>query len=134
MMAPWVYQQARAEAAIHIQLRRDTGGPPVGGQTSVHVFGKIERIFRDGSRALRLGQEITFTIPVINPFAESDRSPGSTIYHSWERLCRTRWLEGFFEWDGGLHLVHSQVAPILGPTEEPVCRPEETAFLCAGNI
>jgi hypothetical protein len=134
MMAPWVYQQARAEAAIHIQLQRKAGGPPVGGQTSVRIFGRIERIFRDGSRALRLGQEIAFTVPVINSFAESEGSPGSTIYHSWERLGRTRWLEGFFEWDGELHLVHSQVAPILGPTEEPVCRPEETGFLCDGNI
>jgi hypothetical protein len=134
MMAPWVYQEVRAEAAIHIQLFREAGGPPVGAETSVRILGRIARIFRDDTAALRPGQKIAFTVPVINPFAKAGCSPGSTIYHNWERLSRTRWLEGFFEWDGELHLVHSQLAPILEPTEEPVCRPEEEGFLCAGNI
>jgi len=133
MMAPWVYQQARAQAAIHIQLRWEAGGPPVATQTSVRILGRIECIFRDNTGALRRGQKIAFAVPVINPFTEADHSPGSTIYHSWERLSRTGWLEGFFEWDGELHLVHSQLAPILGPTAEPVCRPEEEGFLCTGN-
>jgi hypothetical protein len=134
MMAPWVYQDARAQAAIHIQLRWEAGGPPVGGQTSVRILGQIERIFRNANGALRLGQKIAFTVPVIDPYADTDRSPGGTIYHNWERLSRTRWLEGFFEWDGELQLVHSQLAPILGPTREPICRPEEDGILCTGNI
>ena len=134
MMAPWVYQKARAEAALHIQLRWEAGEPPMGTQTSVRIHGRIERIFRDRTGALHCGQKIVFTVPVISSFVDADPTPGSAIYHSWERLRRTRWLEGFFEWDGELHLVHSQVAPILGPTEEPVCGPEQEGFLCTGNI
>jgi hypothetical protein len=134
MMPPWVYQHARAEASVHIQLRCEAVGPLVGTASIVRIRGRIERIFRDHSATLCRGQRIAFTVPVSNPFAEVDRTPSGAIYHNWDRLCRARCLEGFFEWDGELHLVHSQIAPILEPTAEPVCRPEEEGFLCAGNV
>ncbi len=134
MMPPWVYQYARAEASVHVQLRCEAVGPLVGPERIMRIRGQIERIFRDRTGTLRCGQRIAFTVPVSNPFAEADQTPSGTIYHNPDRLCRARWLEGFFEWDGELHLIHSQITPILGPTGEPVCRPEDESFLCAGNV
>ena len=68
MMAPRVSQQARGEAAIHIQ----SGGKlaaPVGTPTSVRIVGRIERVFRDYTGTLRCGQKIAFTFPVVKRHA-----------------------------------------------------------------
>jgi len=54
MMAPFVYEKARANAALHIQLRRCRIAPQPADATSVCVTGWVLRIFRNrGDHSIR---------------------------------------------------------------------------------
>jgi hypothetical protein len=133
MMGPQVYEKARADAPMHVQLWRSGALPPNG--DSVRVTGLIVRIFRDRAHVLHWGQRVSFTIPVIDQGRLDAPMPGGTIYHDWERMGRARWLEAFLESSGGkIHLVQSQVAAIRGPTRRPVCGPDVKGFICEGNF
>jgi hypothetical protein len=130
MMAPWVYESARAEAPMHIQLRcssiQSRG-------SSMRIEGRVVRIFRDTAHQLYWGKRISFSISVSG--GESGCMPGNTIYHSRDNFAAARWLEAFLESDEGkLELVYSQVAPIRGPTLRPVCGPDQEGFLCRGDL
>jgi hypothetical protein len=135
MMAPFVYEEARADAPIHVQIRlfgtadrpRDAG--------SVRVHGRVARIFRDRDHVLRWGQRVSFTISVINRERSGAPELSGTIHHDWERMGRARWLEAFLQpWNGELHLVRDQVLAIRHPTRRPVCGPDAKGFICEGNF
>lgn len=135
-MSPEVYQQARANAPMHVQLLR--GG--VRGQRdqrggSVRVHGWVVRIFRDRDRALHFLQPISFSISIIPSRREEPPMPSGQIRHDWGYLGRARFLEAFLEEsEGGLHLVLSQVLALRYPTVRPVCLPGAEAFLCEGTL
>jgi hypothetical protein len=135
MMGPYVYEEARAEAPIHVQIwcarraRRDVG------EASVRVHGWIVRVFRDRERQVRWGRRVSFTVPVINRERTGSPELSGTIFHDWERMGRARWLEAFLEcWEGDMQLVRSQVLAIRHPTRHPVCGPDVKGFICPGNI
>ncbi len=135
MMSPQVYEEARADAPIHLQLWQfhGAGRRPDGG--SVLAAAWVVRIFRDRDRVLHLGQRITFRVPVIHAYGPGGPELSGRIYHDWDRLGRARWLEAFMESaDGQFELVLSQIAAIRRPTMRPVCGPDEKGFLCAGNV
>jgi hypothetical protein len=131
MMAPSVYEEARANAPLHIQLRRSRMAPPPTDATSVRVTGRVLRIFRNRGGPLHFGQKIRFFIPIINSARSAPPVLDGTIRHAWDRIGPARYLETFLEfWDDEFHLVRSQVAPIRCPTWRPVCGPETKGF-CA---
>lgn len=135
MMSPEVYEEARANAPMHVQLLRIDGTHRSGHTSSARISGRIVRIFRDQDRALHLGQRLSFDVPVIDRSRSGPLTPSGTIYHDGERLGRARWLEAFLEsWHGEIQLVHSQVLAIRHPTLRPVCGPEVKGFLCPGNL
>jgi hypothetical protein len=134
MMAPEVYERARADAPLHIQVwrARTQSSPP--SVDVVRINGRVVRIFRNHGGVLRWGQKITFTVPIIGP-NRGPPMPSGNIRHAWERIGPSRYLEAFLEaWDGELHLVRSQVAPIRRPSLRPVCGPSVKGFVCPGNL
>jgi hypothetical protein len=135
MMAPHVYEEARANAPIHVQLWRPRGGETLPRGASVRTTAWVIRIFRDRDHAVGLGRRISFDVPVMHPIGSNGPELSGTIYHDWNRLGRAHWLEAFMERsEGGLELVHSQIAAIRHPTLRPVCGPDARGFLCEGNL
>lgn len=135
MMAPFVYERARADAPIHVQIRRFGSADRERHDNSVLVHGRIARIFRDRDHVLRWWQRVSFTIPVIDRERTGSPELSGTIYHDWERMSRARWLEAFLQsWKGELQLVRSQVLAIRHPTRQPVCGPDAKGFICEGNF
>ena len=135
MMGPYVYEEARADAPIHIQIRRFGSANRSAGDDSVRVHGRVVRIFRDRERVLHWWQSLSFFIPVINRERTGSPELSGTIHHDWEWMGRARWLEVFLEsWNGEIHLVRSQVLAIRHPTRRPVCGPDAKGFICPGNF
>lgn len=133
MMAPFVYEQARANAPFHVQLCRCYRVGLPDDTASLRVTCRVLRIFRNGGGSLHFGQRVSFTIPLINragrPLLDG------VIRLDPDYLFQARFWEAFLDgWDGEFHLVRSQIAPIRWPTWEPVCGPEIEGFLCRGNF
>ena len=134
MMAPFVYEEARADAPLHAQLCHCRPARLPADATCIRATGRVLRIFRNRGASLHLGQKISFCIPVIGPAGSAPALDG-TIRHDRYRIGRARFLEAFLDyWDSEFHLIHSQVAPIRYPTKRPVCRPETKGFLCEGHF
>ncbi len=134
MMAPHVYEEARATAPIHVQLWQWRGAPAPPAGRSVLMVARVVRIFRDRSRALRIGQRVAFRVPIIQPSGPGGPELSGTIRHNWDRLGRAHWLEAFMQSENGeIELVHSQIVAIRRPTLRPVCGADTKGFLCAGN-
>lgn len=135
MMGPYVYEEARANAPIHVQIRRFGPAPRRAYSDSVQVHGRVVRIFRDRFHALHWWQRLSFPIPVINRERTGPPELSGTIHHDWEWMGGARWLEVFLEpWNGELHLVRSQVLAIRHPTLRPVCGPDAKGFVCEGTF
>jgi hypothetical protein len=134
MMAPHVYEEARATAPIHVQLwQARARSKPDGG--SVLLVARVVRVFRDRDHAVHLGKRVAFHVPIIHRSGPDGPSLGGTIYHDWDRLALAHWLEAFMESaDGKVELVLSQIAAIRHPTRRPVCGPDQKGFLCEGNL
>lgn len=134
MMAPLIYEQARAEAPFHVQIWCGRLEPPSKSGRTIRVTGRIVRIFRNTDRSLHWGQRVSFMIPIINAGSDAPTLDG-TIRHAWETVGPARYLEAFLEsWEGEIHLVRSQLAPIRHPTRRPVCAPDVKGFLFEGNV
>ena len=132
MMAPFVYEKARAEAPMHVQIWRPRIETAPHNDSVVRIDGRVVRIFRDRRSDLCWAQRVRFVVPIIDHASKSE--PSGDIRHAWERIGPIRFLEAFLEaWEGQIHLVHSQIAPIRHPTLHPICGPDEKGFLCQGN-
>lgn len=135
MMAPEVYEQARANAPMHVQIWRPCIEPSPQNTPFIRINGRVVRIFQNRGGVLHWGQKISFTVSVISSRAAPIPMPSGDIHHRWERIGPVRFLEAFLEaWGGEIQLVHSQVAPIRYPTLRPVCDPNDKGFLCQGNL
>ena len=133
MMAPEVYERARADAPMHVQIWRPSVESSPRDASYVRINGRVVRIFRNQGGVLQWGQKISFPVSIVDRNAIP--MPSGEIRHAWERIGPARFLEAFLEaWEGEIHLVHSQVAPIRHPTWRPVCGPDEKGFLCRGNM
>ncbi len=134
MMAPHVYEEARANAPMHVQLLRIGALDRPGHSGSARIDGRIVRIFRDREHQLRWGQRVSFGVSVIDRSRSGPPELSGTIYHDGERLARSRWLEVFLEaWQGEIQLVRSQLLVIRHPTLQPVCGPDAKGFLPTGG-
>ena len=129
-IAPEYFQEARAEAPIHLQLRLekrpDRRDPSVGG--------KIVRIFRDDARRLRRGQRIYFHIAWNDASRASDARDEPPILGgqrfaldiAWLRAARyleaylmPAWRDGREDPAGGFEVVRDQVTALRRATVEP---------------
>jgi len=132
MMAPFVYERARAEASMHVQIWRPHPASSFRAGPVGRIDGRVVRIFRDRGSALHWGQRVSFMVPTID--RKASPSPSGVIRHAWDRIGPARFLEAFLEaWEGQIRLVHSQVAPIRRPTVRPICSPDQAGFLFDGN-
>ena len=140
MMGPHVYEAARADAPIPVQLMRIGSAPRPRNADSVRIHGRIVRTFRDPRPPAPLGPARQLHHPRHQPgqpFREALRELSGTIYHDWDRMGRAcAELEAFLEsWEGKLHLVHSQVLAIRHPTRHPVCGPDaKRGLLVRGKL
>ncbi|MBS0221243.1 MAG: hypothetical protein JSR91_10925 [Proteobacteria bacterium] len=135
MMAPFVYEEARTEAPMHVQIWRPWLHSPHNETRIGRIDGRVVRIFRDRGRQLRWGQSVSFPVSIIDRKAQSPPTMSGEIYHDWERIGPARFLEAFLEaWNGKIELVYSQIAPIRYPTLHPVCGPDQKGFVCLGNL
>lgn len=118
MMAPEVYQEARAEAPYHVQVAIDDVSVPDETPDDCTVRGKVVRIFRDAPGKLMDGASLTFPIACIrdgdSPFV------GGTIWTQVEDLSRARFIEVYLvDRDGGLDTALWQSRIIEEPTDTP---------------
>jgi hypothetical protein len=135
MMAPFIYEQARANAPFHVQIWRGRVESLPNDDGSIRVTGRIVRIFRNSDRSLHWGQRVSFSVPIISHTRSDNPTLDGTIRHAWETVGRARYLEAFLEsWEGEIHLVCSQVAPIRHPTRWPACPSDAKGFLFEGNV
>ena len=134
VMAPHVYEEARANAPMHVQLIRFGALYRPGHSDSARIDGRIVRIFRDREHRLHWGQRVSFAVSVIDRSRSGPPELSGTIYHDGERLGHARWLEVFLEaWQGEIQLVRSQLIVIGHPTLHPVCPPDAKGFLPDGD-
>ena len=134
MMAPEVYERARADAAMHVQLLRVGALERPGHEASARVHGRVVRVFRDRDRRLHWAKGIAFDVSIIDRSRSGPPELSGRIYHDGDRLARARWLEVFLDYDQGeFRLVRSQLVVIRRPTWEPVCGPEAKGFLGEGG-
>lgn len=125
MMAPHVYEQARANAPIHLQMLRTGRVDWQPGSDSARVTGRIVRIFRDRDHQVHLAQRITVAVSVSARSRSGPPILNGTVSYDIERLRRARWFELFLqEWNGDLLLVRSQLSMIRHPTVRPVVGPD----------
>lgn len=135
MMAPHVYEDARANAPIHVQLWQVGGAHARREGASVRTHARVVRIFRDREHVLHWGQRISFQVPVMSANRSDGPELSGTIYHDWSEMGRVHWLEAFMEsFSGDIELVRSQVVAIRHPTLHPVVGRDAKGFLPPGNL
>lgn len=138
-IAPEYFQQARAEAPIHLQLRLEKR--PDHADSS--VGGKIVRIFRDDAQRLRRGERIRFDIR----WNDSDRARGArdeppvlggqrfALDIAWLKAARyleayltPAWRDGRADSAGGFDVVRDQVTALRHTTATPVNPPDREGY------
>ena len=120
-LAPQYYQQARENAASHLQLRIDEVVLLPDQQSgNCEVRGTVLRDFRGNTEP---GTPLRFHLNCQTP--EVTPMPGSSAWHDYERLRDARFAEGFFNASAP---VHGQLAIIAAERESPWC--EATSGRC----
>ena len=123
-VAPQYWQQARARAPIHVQIRLDKRPDPA--EEDPFVAGPLVRIFRDTTGQLRLGGVVSFPVNWEDRSREPDPDrpirigkQSFPIDITWLRAAA--FLEAYLEpAGGGLHVVWDQVTPLARATRRPV--------------
>ena len=129
-IAPEYFQEARAEAPIHIQLKLER----LPGKTDSSAGGKIVRIFRDDAHRLKRGERIYFRIS----WNDSNRASGArdeppmpggqrfALDITWLRAARfleayltPAWRDGREDPAGGFEVLRDQVTALHRATAEP---------------
>lgn len=126
MLPPYVYEQARVNAAEHAQVEvLHVGRPAANGENDGGAFGacrvdgRVARVFRG---RLRVGEAVTFDVFCSTPGA---RLPvGGTIWTHLDALDGARVLEGFFNRAGpGLEVARDQIYIVPAVRAAPYCGP-----------
>ena len=117
-LPPWVYQEARAKAPLHVQIDIAKVSLPASTPGTCTVSGKVLRIFRDTPGTLSTGRVIEF--PVACSRAGEMVPVGGTIWQDADTLAAARFIEVY------LDIVDSRYVPALdqariidAPSEEP---------------
>ncbi len=125
-MPPWVYEQARATAMQHLQVRvlRVVGPPETPGEC--RVTGEVVRIFRDRSAELTLGVRLDFDVSCSR---RGDKVLlGGTLWTDYDELVAAKYLEVFLNRsERGYQLALWQSRIIESPTERPTFAPTTKA-------
>ena len=79
MMSPQVYEEARANAPIHVQLWQFRGANRSYEAGSVRAVARVVRVFRDRDHGVYLGKRIAFSVPVIHRSGPGGPELGGTI-------------------------------------------------------
>lgn len=129
-IAPEYFQEARAEAPIHVQVKLER----LPDNADSTAGGKIVRVFRDDTRRLRSGERIYFRIA----WNDSSRASGTrneppilggqrfALDIAWLRAARfleayltPAWRDGREDPAGGFEVVRDQVTALRYATAEP---------------
>ncbi|MFG1404084.1 hypothetical protein [Xanthobacter sediminis] len=100
-MPPYVYENARRDAASVVVLRVRTVTTPAGGYGACRVSGVVRKVERG---TLRPGQALMFDVPCAKPGAQPPL--GGTMYQPVAALVRAPYGRAWL--DAGGHVVLSQ--------------------------
>lgn len=131
-MSPEYWQRARREAPIHLQIRLETR--PDLRQRGRLAGGPIDRIFRDETGQLKLGQRISFFVPLddgTDGGAHPEPMPGSGQGFCVDAAAMkaARFLEVYLApRNDGFEVVRDQVTVLRSSTRQPVNPPDSEDY------
>lgn len=102
LMPPYVYENARRDAASVIVLKVKTVTTPAGGYGACRVKGVVRKVER--GTALRPGMAVEFDVPCLKAGAQPPL--GGTIYQPVDTLVKSRYGRAWLDAEG--HVVVSQ--------------------------
>ncbi len=118
VMPPEVYQKARMEAPLHVQVAISDVAVPEATPSACIVSGKIVRIFRDTAGVLSLGDPVEFPVSCSRA---GDRVPiGGVLWTNADALAEARFIEAYLIQSGpsfDVALYQSRI--IAAPSEAP---------------
>jgi tetratricopeptide (TPR) repeat protein len=118
VLPPQVYENARAEATYHVQVKIATVSPPSRTPGDCETTGEVVRIFRDKSGTLRLGTRVDFTVSCMR--RGDPPIIGGTLWTDYDALMRARYLEAFLNPGAGrYHVAAWQSRIIEAVTDKP---------------
>jgi hypothetical protein len=121
VMPPWVYEKARNEAMVHVQVRVLSVNGPAKTPGECAITSEVVRIFRDKPATLRQGARLAFTISCRRPGDQV--VVGGTLWTDYDSLLRAQYLEVFLNREEQRYRValwQSQIIEV--PTTEPVMK------------
>ncbi len=119
VMPPEVYQKARVDAPLHVQVAISDVALPEATPSSCIVSGKVVRIFRDTAGALSVGDKVAFPVSCSRA---GDRVPiGGVLWTNADALAGARFIEAYLTGPApsfDVALYQSQI--IEEPSESPL--------------
>ena len=119
VMPPEVYQKARADAPLHVQVAISDVALPEATPSSCIVSGTVVRIFRDTAGALSVGDTVEFPVPCSRA---EDRVPiGGVLWTNADALAGARFIEAYLTGSApslDVALYQSQI--ITAPSDAPI--------------
>jgi tetratricopeptide (TPR) repeat protein len=118
-LPPYVYEQAREQAAYHVQIKVTRVTPPPKTPGECETTGDVARVFRDRSGELRLGTRLAFAVSC----SRRSEPPlvGGTLWTDLDTLRAAKYLEVFLNrTDGRYQVALWQSRIIDAPTDKPV--------------
>lgn len=123
-LPPYVFEEARANAAEHVQLEvirigqvRSRGEGHRGVQGECPVEGRVARVFRG---RLKVGDTVTLAVACAS--RDADIPAGGTIWTDLDRLRTARAMEAFLDRAGdGYEVVRDQIYVVPALRAAPYC-------------
>ncbi len=117
-MPPAVYQKARADAPLHVQVAIADVAIPELTPSSCLVTGEVVRVFRDTPGVLSVGDTIDFAVSCSRA---GDRVPiGGTLWTNADALSAARFIEVYLIDSGSsFEVARDQSRIIEAPSDAP---------------
>jgi len=118
VMPPEVYQKAREDAPLHVQVAISDVAVPEATPSTCIVSGEIVRIFRDTAGVLAVGDAVEF--PVSCSRAGEQVPIGGVLWTDADALAEARFLEAYLIGSGpSFDVALYQLRLIAAPSEAP---------------
>lgn len=119
VMPPAVYQKARADAPLHVQVAISDVAVPEETPSSCIVTGEVVRIFRDTAGALSLRATVAFPVACSRA---GDRVPiGGVLWTNADALAAARFIEAYLVGaDSPFDVALHQSRIIEAPSDAPL--------------
>ena len=116
VLPPYVYLEARASAAVHLQVQV-TRVRKVSRENACRIEGRALAVWKG---LVKTGDAVGFSLPC--RFASTPVMPGPTLWFDPSGLKPGQVLEGFFEsGEGGLRPARDQVFRVRAASTQPLC-------------